>query len=112
MFCRVSCGYCWFWQCEVVHVWAWSQVFIYRILRVPPPLSVTLPPPSSTTWCAVLTTLAVAVIVIFTGVGPQLKVITPPLATAATTAADVQPAGVPSPITVVGCEVSAAAAAA
>jgi hypothetical protein len=59
-----------------------------------------------------LTTFAVADIVICTGAGPQLKVITPPLATAATTAAEVQPAGVPVPMIVVGFEVSAACPAA
>jgi hypothetical protein len=37
--------------------------------------------------------------VIVTGPGPQLKVMMPPAATAATTAADVQLAGEPSPIT-------------
>jgi hypothetical protein len=41
----------------------------------------------------------VACIVIVTGRGPQLKVITPPAATAATTACEVQLAGVPSPMT-------------
>jgi hypothetical protein len=41
----------------------------------------------------------VASIVIVTGRGPQLKVITPPAATAATTACEVQLAGVPSPMT-------------
>jgi hypothetical protein len=39
--------------------------------------------------------LAVTCITIVTGAGPQSKVITPPLATAATTAPDVQLAGVP-----------------
>jgi hypothetical protein len=37
--------------------------------------------------------------VIVTGFGPQLNVMTPPAATAATTAAGVQLAGVPEPIT-------------
>ena len=37
--------------------------------------------------------------VIVTGAGPHLKVITPPAATAFTTAADVQLAGVPVPMT-------------
>jgi hypothetical protein len=49
--------------------------------------------------------------VITTGFGPHEKVITPPFATAATTAADVQPPGVPSPTTVVGSDTSAACAA-
>jgi hypothetical protein len=48
--------------------------------------------------------------VIVTGFGPQLKVITPPLATALTTAADVQLPGVPVPILLVGLEVFAARA--
>jgi hypothetical protein len=39
-----------------------------------------------------------------------LNVMIPPAATAATTACEVQPAGVPVPITLVGCEVSAACA--
>ncbi|HAN36678.1 MAG TPA: hypothetical protein DCQ52_14995, partial [Acidimicrobiaceae bacterium] len=46
------------------------------------------------------------VITIVTGAGPQSNVITPPSATAATTACDVQLAGVPLPITRSGCEVS------
>ncbi|MEZ5297282.1 MAG: hypothetical protein R2697_13680 [Ilumatobacteraceae bacterium] len=46
-----------------------------------------------------LNTLAVACIVMVTGSGPQSKVITPPAATAFTTACDVQLAGVPVPIT-------------
>ena len=46
-----------------------------------------------------LNTLAVALILIVTGFGPQLKVITPPLATAATTACEVQLSGVPLPTT-------------
>jgi hypothetical protein len=50
--------------------------------------------------------------VIVTGAGPQKNVITPPAATAATTASDVQLAGVPSPITRVGFDVSSAAASA
>jgi hypothetical protein len=44
----------------------------------------------------------VAAIVIVSGSAPQLNVTTPPLATAATTAAEVQLAGVPLPMTVVG----------
>src|SRR5690349_1375134 len=81
--------------------------------RLPPPLRVTRPPPSSTTagpWS--LRTLAVAFMVIVTGAGPQSKVITPPAATAATTAADVQLAGVPRPTTRSGLRVSSARAAA
>ena len=67
--------------------------------RWPAPLRVTLPPPSSTTTGEVLTTLAVWVITIVTGSGPQSNVITPPAATAATTASEVQLAGVPVPMT-------------
>ena len=72
---------------------------MYRIWCLPPPLSVTRLPPSRTTRWLVFTTFAVAFIVIVTGFGPQLKVITPPLATALTTAAEVQLAGVPLPMT-------------
>jgi hypothetical protein len=74
-----------------------SQVFIYRIRVRPAPSSVTLPPPSSTISWLVFTTLTVAFIV--TGREPQLKVMTPPSATAFTTPAEVQLAGVPCPIT-------------
>jgi hypothetical protein len=49
-----------------------------------------------------LRTLAVAVMVIVTGAEPQRKPITPPWATACTTAAEVQPAGVPVPTHRVG----------
>jgi hypothetical protein len=50
--------------------------------------------------------------VITTGSGPQENVMTPPAATAATTAADVQLPGVPLPTVRVGCEVSTAPASA
>src|SRR5215475_9825099 len=81
--------------------------------RFPPPLSVTLPPPSSTMSGPVsLRTLAVAASVIVTGPGPQSNVMTPPWATASTTAREVQLAGVPSPITWSGREVSTAVASA
>jgi hypothetical protein len=50
--------------------------------------------------------------VIVTGAGPQSKVITPPAATAFTTAAEVQLAGVPVPMTRSGLRVSAALASA
>jgi hypothetical protein len=50
--------------------------------------------------------------VITTGAGPQEKVMTPPLATAATTASEVQLAAVPLPTTVVGCVVSTGCASA
>src|SRR5690606_35904800 len=53
-----------------------------------------------------LTTLAVSVITIVTGSGPQSNTITPPAATASTTARDVQLAGVPLPITRSGSDVS------
>ena len=79
---------------------------MYRMRRWPAPLSVTLPPPSSTTIGEVLTTFAVSVITMVTGSGPQLNVMIPPSATASTTACDVQLAGVPVPITRSGCEVS------
>src|SRR5262245_45742429 len=74
--------------------------------RCPPPLRVTLPPPSSTRLGLVLRTFAVAFMVIVTGAGPQWNVTIPPAATAATTASEVQLAGVPAPITRVGWEVS------
>ena len=48
-------------------------------------------------------TLAVVVITMVTGLGPQLKAMMPPAATSRTTAADVQLAGVPFPITWLGC---------
>src|SRR6202020_1701137 len=82
---------------------------MYRIWRLPPPLRVTSPPPSSTTWWLVFTTLAVAVMVMVTGFGPQLNVMTPPRATALTTAAEVQLAGVPVPMTRFGWLVFTAA---
>jgi hypothetical protein len=50
--------------------------------------------------------------VMVTGAGPQSKVISPPAATAATTAADVQLAGVPLPTTRSGLRVSTARASA
>src|SRR4029453_9366886 len=79
--------------------------------RVPPPLSVIRPLPSSTIRGPLaLRTFAVAFMVIVTGSGPQLNVITPPAATADTTASDVQLAGVPVPITRVGRLVSTACA--
>src|SRR4249919_1787678 len=99
MFCTIRRGHCWLKQSEVAVPSAGSHVFMYRIRRTPPPLSATIPPPSRTTRVLVLRTSAVASIVIVTGRGPQLKVITPPAATAATTACEVQPAGVPSPMT-------------
>src|ERR1700760_578153 len=67
--------------------------------RGPPPLGVALPCPPRTNPALVLRALGVACMVIVTGSGPQENVITPPDATAATTACDVQLAGVPFPIT-------------
>jgi hypothetical protein len=55
-----------------------------------------------------LFTFAVDVIAIVTGFGPQLNVMIPPAATARTTAAEVQLAGRPLPITWSGCRVSTA----
>ena len=75
-----------------------------------PPSSVTRPPPSMTTSGWSLNTLAVAAILMVTGLGPQLNVMTPPLATALTTACEVQLAGVPVPTTWSGDDVSAAPA--
>ena len=83
---------------------------MYRIRRASWPSSVTWPPPSITTSGLSLKTFAVAAIVIVTGFGPQSKVMTPPLATALTTAAEVQLAGVPLPITWSGEDESAAPA--
>src|ERR1022692_4039769 len=103
-FRTVSRGVDWSWQCDVVHTWCGSPVSMYRTRRPPPPLSVTFPPPSRLTRALVLRTLAVAVIVMVTGSGPQEKVIMPPAATAATTACDVQLAAVPSPMTRAGTE--------
>jgi len=51
-------------------------------------------------------TLAVASILIVTGLRPHENRMMPPERTAASTAADVQLAAVPSPITRVGCELS------
>src|SRR4051794_11977974 len=79
--------------------------------RLPPPSRVTRPPPSRTTWLTVLRTFAVAVIVMVTGAGPQLKAMTPPAATALTTAAEVQLAAAPVPTVRVGLLVSTARAA-
>src|SRR5580700_1384561 len=90
MFCTIRCGP----ACSQQP----GQVSMSRIQIAPPPLSVTMPPPSMTIrspW----TMFAVCVIVIVTGSGPQLKVMTPPMATAWTTAAEVQLAAVPSPMT-------------
>src|SRR3954453_11676529 len=78
--------------------------------RFPAPLSVTLARPSSTTRRLVLTTLAVSFITILTLPGPQRKRMTPPLATARTTARDVQLRAVPWPTQRSGCAVLTARA--
>jgi hypothetical protein len=84
---------------------------MYRIRRSLRPLRVTRPPPSITiSGPVLLTTLAVASISITTGLEPQSKVMTPPWATAFTTAAEVQLAGVPLPMTMSGLAVSSARA--
>src|SRR3954463_12486737 len=81
--------------------------------RRPAPLSVTLPPPSSTMRGPfAFLIFAVAALVRGTGAGPQENLMMPPAATADTTALDVQLPGVPLPITRVGWEVSTARAAA
>src|SRR3954465_4851822 len=80
--------------------------------RLPAPLGGTRPARSSTPRREVLTTFAVVASVIVTRFRPQEKRMTPPLATAATTAEEVQPAGVPRPTTRSGCEVSTARASA
>ena len=63
-----------------------------------------------TTRLLVLTTLAVCLSTIVTGSGPQRNRMIPPLATARTTAREVQLAGVPSPTQRSGSEVSTARA--
>jgi hypothetical protein len=80
--------------------------------RRPSPLSVTRPPPSNTTLALVFLTFAVALILIVTGFGPQANRMIPPARTAATTAAEVQPADVPWPTTWFACEVLTACPAA
>src|ERR1022692_121379 len=95
----VSRGLDWSWQCDVVYTWCGSQVSMYRIRRTPPPLSVTFPPPSMTTRALVMRTFAVFFIVMVTGLAREDHALTPPAATAATTARDVQLAAVPSPTT-------------
>src|SRR5690349_18981184 len=72
---------------------------MYRIRLALPPDNVTLPPPSRISRWVLLSTFRVCINVMVTGFAPQLKVMTPPAATAATTAAEVQLAAVPSPTT-------------
>src|SRR4051794_34592849 len=84
---------------------------MYRMRRWFAPFNVTSPPPSMTMSGPVLfTILAVASSVIVMGLGPQRNVMMPPSATVLTTAADVQLAGVPFPMTWVGFDVSATSA--
>src|ERR1700683_315900 len=84
MFWTTIWGYGWFTQSSVDQVP--EQVSENRIRRLPSPLSVTRPPPSSTTRCLVLGTTAVARITIVTGLRPQSNVMIPPAADALTTA--------------------------
>src|ERR1700742_3705891 len=78
--------------------------------RLPPPPRVTSPRPSRTTRRLVLTTFAVRFISIRTGSGPQRKRMSPPRATARTTAREVQLPGVPLPTQRSGREVFTARA--
>src|SRR3954468_8199088 len=110
-FCTTRRGVPWSLQCDIVHFWCGSHVFWYRMRRVPPPLSVTSPRPSSTTRRLVFTTLAVRRISMRTGCGPQRNRMIPPLATARVPARDVQLLAVPLPTQRSGCEVSTARAA-
>src|SRR5580698_5840421 len=70
MFCTIRCGP----DCSQQP----GQVSMSRIRILPPPLRVTLPPPSMT-MRSPRVMLAVCVIVIVTGSGPQLKVMTSPM---------------------------------
>src|SRR6266480_894148 len=76
--------------------------------RWPPPLSVILPPPSSTTRALALRTFAVCFKVIVSGAGPQLNVMIPPTPIAETSSSEVQLAGVPLPMIRFGWLVSTA----
>jgi len=71
-----------------------------------PPSSVTVLPPSMTVLRS-FGIASVAVTLIVAGSLPQLKVMTPPFATAALSASNVQLAAVPLPTTVVGLDTSA-----
>src|SRR6185295_9787172 len=71
---------------------------------LPPPLRVTLPPPSITV--STLTSCCLVTVMV-TGAAPQSKVTTPPFASAAASAASVQSEAEPLPTTVVGVETSA-----
>src|SRR5436190_412081 len=79
------------------------------IRTVPPPSSVTLRPPSMTVFL-LMGRFIVAVTRIVMGSGPQLKVMTPPAATAVCSALNVQLAAVPVPMTAVGLAVLTACA--
>jgi hypothetical protein len=97
-FCTVSRGVSWLSQWSVVQTRSESQVFMYRMRVLPPPLSVTLPWPSMTmSSLASLRTLAGRSSVMVMGSGPQLKRMTPPRSTAAMKASPVQLAGLPLP---------------
>src|SRR5665647_2956460 len=74
--------------------------------EVPPPLSVTRPPPSST---VSLVNVIGAVTVIVAGALPHANTMVPPAFAACWSAAAVQLAGVPSPTVAVGEDVSASA---
>src|SRR5262245_48400208 len=67
-----------------------SHVDMYRMRLDPPPLNVTFPPPSMTTFVVSLKTIAGDESLIVTGSDPQSNVITPPLLTAAMNASAVQ----------------------
>ena len=71
--------------------------------EVPPPLSVTRPPPSST---VSFVNAICAVTVIVTGALPHAKTIVPPPVAACWSAASVQLAAVPSPTVAVGADTS------
>ncbi len=80
---------------------------MYKILVLPPPLRVTLPPPSITiSFVVLLNTFAGSVRIIVTGSLPQLNVIIPPLATASVKAFAEQLSFVPPPTICVGFETS------
>lgn len=83
-----------------------SQVLMKRMRLVPPPDIVIKPPPSITSFAVLFRTLRVSVMVIVSGFGPQLKVMTPPAVTAVANAAAVQLAGVPVPMTEFGALMS------
>src|SRR5262252_3618841 len=77
-----------------------------RMRTAPPPSRVILLPPSMTVFF-VIGTFNVTVTGIVTGAAPQLNVMTPPAVAAVCSAANVQLAAVPVPITAVGFDVSA-----